>query len=56
MRRTGERSETMNSQIEEYDSGRREEIVKWILDGLDIYKDDIEYVGDWVYISVYLPE
>ena len=46
----------MNRQILEYSEERKEEVARWILDGLEIYKDDIEYVGDWVYISVYLPD
>jgi len=46
----------MNSQIQEYSEERKEEIARWILDGEEIYMDDIEYIGDWVYISVYLPE
>ncbi len=46
----------MSTQMEIYQEEKREEIVNWILTGADIYKDDIEYVGDWVYISVYLPE
>lgn len=46
----------MNNQIEDYSEERKEEIAKWILDGMPHYKDDIEYVGDWVYISIYLPE
>ncbi len=46
----------MNRQIESFNEEKREEIVEWILSGRDHYQDDIEYVGDWVCISVYLPE
>ena len=46
----------MNRQIDGFDEEKREEIVDWILAGRDFYKDDIEYVGDLVLISVYLPE
>jgi hypothetical protein len=46
----------LNRQIDGFDEEKREEIVDWILAGQDHYKDDIEYVGDWVRISVYLPE
>ena len=46
----------MNKQIEDFTEEKREEIVDWILKGRSIYGDDIEYIGDWVYISVYLPE
>ena len=46
----------MNRQIEWFTEEKREEIVDWILTGQEYYKDDIEYVGDWVRISVYLPE
>lgn len=46
----------MNKQMETYSEKRKEEIAQWVLDGAQIYQDDIEYVGDWIYISVYLPE
>jgi len=46
----------VNKQIEGFTEEKREEIVEWILSGRDYYQDDIEYVGDWVCISVYLPE
>jgi hypothetical protein len=46
----------VNSQIEDFDDEKREKIVDWILAGRDFYKDDIEYAGDWVCISVYLPQ
>ncbi len=46
----------MNRQTESFSEEKREEIVEWIIAGRDIYKDDIEYVGDWVCISIYLPE
>ena len=45
----------MNRQIEEYREEKREEIVRWLLSGEGVYRDDIEYVGDWVCVSVYLP-
>ena len=45
----------VNRQIEEFAEEKREEIVEWILAGQEIYRDDIEYAGDWVFISVYLP-
>lgn len=47
---------TINKQASCYTEQRKEAIVDWILDGRDIYRDDIEYVGDWVYIAVYLPQ
>ncbi len=47
---------TINKQITDYTEKRKEEIIEWILDGRDIYGDDIEYVGDWVYMAVYLPQ
>ena len=46
----------MTKQIEDYYEERREEIIEWLLDGEAVYRDDIEYVGDWVYVSVYLPD
>ena len=46
----------MNKQIEGFTEEKREEVADWILRGKSIYQDDIECVGDWIYISVYLPE
>jgi len=46
----------LDRQIEEFDEEKREEIVRWILAGKDIYRENIECVGDWVCISVYLPK
>jgi|GEM_PF-2557291 len=46
----------MNRQKECFTTEKREEIADWILAGQEYYMDDIEYVGDWVRISVYLPE
>ena len=46
----------LNKQLEGFTEEKREEIVDWILAGRNYYQDDIEYVGDWVRISIYLPE
>jgi len=46
----------VNRQIEGFTEEKREEIAEWILAGQEYYREDIEYVGDWVRISVYLPE
>jgi len=46
----------LNRQQEIFTEEKREEVVDWILKGEQYYKDNIEFTGDWIYISVYLPE
>jgi hypothetical protein len=46
----------MGDKLREYDAATRARLVKWLMDGLEFYNDEIDYTGDWVYISVYLPE
>jgi len=46
----------VNKQQESFSEEKREEVANWILRGQAIYQDDIEIIGDWVHISVYLPE
>ena len=39
-----------------YTKEKEEEIIRWILSGKKYYKDNIEYMGDWIYLSIYLPD